>query len=227
MSARDRVLDAVRAALGGRVPDPAAIAAEAAALLARPDMIRPGLAAPTPPEAFAAKAEALGCTLERVAGLGDLPAALRRYLDGQGLDPSVALQPTAELAGLDWAGISVHRGLAPDEPVALGMALWGVAESGSLVIHSGPDTPILSAFLPLHHVLVLRRDRILAHLEDYAEALAEGGPAPRNVVLITGPSGTTDIEGSYVRGAHGPGYLHVILVEDAGQGAPVDVVPSS
>ena len=33
-----------------------------------------------------------------------------------------------------------------------------------------------------------------------------------DTLLITGPSGTTDIEGSYVRGAHGPGFVHVILV---------------
>ena len=33
----------------------------------------------------------------------------------------------------------------------------------------------------------------------------------RNAILITGPSGTTDIEGSYVRGAHGPGFLHIII----------------
>lgn len=220
MSARDRILGAVRAGLGGhdggRGSDPAAIAAEAAALLAQPDLIRPALAAPTLPEAFVVKAEAVGCTIDRIPGLGDLPAALRRYLDGHGLAPSLALQPAAELAALDWAGISVHRGLAPDEPVALGLALWGVAESGSMVIHSGPETPILTAFLPLHHVLVLRRSRLLAHLEDYAAVQDQAGPTPRNVVLITGPSGTTDIEGSYVRGAHGPGYLHVILVEDAG-----------
>ena len=86
-----------------------------------------------------------------------------------------------------------------------------IAESGSLVFHSGPDTPVLLAFLPLHHVVALRAATILPHLEDYA-ALAS--PAPRNANLITGASGTTDIEGSYVRGAHGPGFLHVVIVED-------------
>ena len=40
----------------------------------------------------------------------------------------------------------------------------------------------------------------------------QGMAQPRNAILITGPSGTTDIEGSYVRGAHGPGFLHVLLV---------------
>jgi L-lactate dehydrogenase complex protein LldG len=36
-------------------------------------------------------------------------------------------------------------------------------------------------------------------------------PPPRNVNLITGASGTTDIEGSLVLGAHGPRYLHVVI----------------
>ena len=123
------------------------------------------------------------------------------------------MQPTPELAGLPWP--DAHATLAPDEPAAVGLARWGIAESGSAVIHSGPDSPILLAFLPLHHILVLRTDAILAHLEDYAARL-DAGDAPRNAILITGPSGTTDIEGSYVRGAHGPGFVHVVLV---GEGA--------
>ena len=48
--------------------------------------------------------------------------------------------------------------------------------------------------------------------EDYA-ALVAGQPMPRNVNLITGASGTTDIEGSLVLGAHGPRYLHVLVVQ--------------
>jgi L-lactate dehydrogenase complex protein LldG len=59
---------------------------------------------------------------------------------------------------------------------------------------------------------------MLAHLEDYAALLDSDGRPPRNAILITGPSGTTDIEGSYVRGAHGPGFIHVILVEDGAGG---------
>ena len=60
----------------------------------------------------------------------------------------------------------------------MGLARWGIAESGSLVIHSGPDTPILLAFLPLHHIVVLPTRQILAHLEDYA-AVASEEPARR------------------------------------------------
>ncbi|HMO30155.1 LUD domain-containing protein [Enterovirga sp.] len=217
MTARDGILAAIRKGLGtppgpGTLPQsPAAIAAEAASLLKEPDTTRPRLAAATLPDAFATKAGALGTTIDRVASMAEIPQAVRRYLDGHGLSSSVALQADPELESLDWAGLSPHASLAPDEPAAVGLALWGIAESGSLVIHSGPQTPILLSFLPLHHIVVLREETLLPYLEDYAAKLA-GTAVPRNVVLITGPSGTTDIEGSYVRGAHGPGYLHVILV---------------
>ena len=210
MTARDRILTAIRDSLGPRSPAPDAIAAKAAALLVDPQATRPQLAATDLAEAFALKATALGTTIDHVARMAEVPAAVARYLSDHAL-PGVAVQPAAELAALDWQGIATHPGIAPDEPAGLGLARWGIAESGSLVIHSGPDNPILLAFLPLHHILVLRRDNLLPHLEDYAAAV-QGAAAPRNAILITGPSGTTDIEGSYVRGAHGPGFLHVLLV---------------
>jgi L-lactate dehydrogenase complex protein LldG len=213
MSARDRILAAVRSGIGGRRQSPEAIAGEAAALLASPDEIRPRLAAASLVEAFTAKAAALGATLDRVAGLDDVPAAVRRYLAEHGLPPEIAVQPASELARLAWGEVRPHATLVPDQAAAVGIAAWGIAESGSVVIHSGHDNPMLLAFLPLHHVVVLHADSILPHLEDYAACLDAPRSTPRNAILITGPSGTTDIEGSYVRGAHGPGFVHVILVD--------------
>ena len=98
---------------------------------------------------------------------------------------------------------------APDEAAAISVALWGIAETGSVVIHSAPDQPILGAMLPRHWLVVVEESRILPFLDDYA---ANAKPAPRNAVLITGSSGTTDIEGYFVRGAHGPGFVHVLLI---------------
>jgi L-lactate dehydrogenase complex protein LldG len=214
--ARERVLRAVRAGLGDTPPAaPTAIEAEARALLEMLESIRPRLPATDLAEAFAAQVSAsrVGAIVERVASLSELPEAVRRYLDGHGLPASAALQPHPELQALDWSGVETHAAIAPDEAVGVGLARWGIAETGSLVFHSGPDTPILLNFLPLHHLVAVRAESILAHLEDYAAAAAALGPAPRNALLVTGASGTTDIEGSYVRGAHGPGYLHVVLVE--------------
>lgn len=215
-SARDRIFGAIRESLGAAPQDTAAIAAEAAALLADPDAIRPDLAGPSLTESFAAKAWGLGTTLDTVAEMEDVPEAVSRYLAQAGLGKGIALQQVPVLTGLDWSGLAPHDTLAPDEPVALGLARYGIAESSSLVIHSAPDNPILLGFLPLHHILVLERRRLLAHLEDYAALVGGEDGIPRNAILITGPSGTTDIEGSYVRGAHGPGFLHVILVGEEG-----------
>jgi len=210
MTARDRMLAAIRGSLT-TPSSPDIIAAEAASLLEALDAARPQLSAPTLIEAFERKATALGTTVDRVSDVAGIPRAVRGYLEGHGLPLSLSLQPAVELAALDWTGLETHTRIAPDEMAALGMAVWGIAESGSLVVHSGADTPVLLSFLPLHHIVVLREAALLAHLEDYAARLAQT-EQPRNAILITGPSGTTDIEGSYVRGAHGPGFFHVIVV---------------
>ena len=121
----------------------------------------------------------------------------------------IAVSGDARLDGLTQAGIETHPGTAPDEAAAISVARWGIAETGSVVIHSAPDQPILNAMLPRHWLVAVEETRILPFLDDYA-ALAK--PAPRNAVLITGSSGTTDIEGYFVRGAHGPGFVHVLLI---------------
>lgn len=210
---RERIIRAVRATTGER--DATAIAAEAAALLQHPELIRPALPDADLALCFERKVtlEILGGTLQRVRAMGDVPGAVRAYLTRHGLPLSVAVQPAGELLALDWSSIVYRTSIAADEPAAVGLARWGIAETGSLVFHSDRETPVLFAFLPLHHIVVLRAGAILAYMEDYAEAAARDR-APRNVNIITGASGTTDIEGSYVRGAHGPGFLHVLLVED-------------
>jgi len=212
---RERILEAVRAGLGTRPLQPQEIAAEAAALLTEPDLIRPQLGHRDLVEVFAEHfiSQKLGGTLETIPDLELLPDTVRRYLSAQGVPLAVALQPAAELLGLNWDGIETRRTMAKDEAVGVGLARWGIAETGSLVFHSGPDTPILFNFLPLHHVVALRASTILPHLEDYAGAAARTS-APRNAGLVTGASGTTDIEGSYVRGAHGPRFLHVMVIMD-------------
>ena len=120
-------------------------------------------------------------------------------------------EPAAVLQALDWAGFELHDRVAPDETLAVGFARWGIAETGSLVFHSDAETPILANFLPLHHLVMVRASTVLAYLDDYATA-TDGQRPPRNVNIVTGASGTTDIEGSLVLGAHGPRFLHVVIV---------------
>jgi L-lactate dehydrogenase complex protein LldG len=210
--ARERILAAVRAATGER--DRRAVAAEAAALLQSPELIRPQLPDEDLSRVFEQKItlEKIGGTVQRIAALHELPAAVRGYLTDRNLPLSVAVQPAAELLVLDWRGIEHHTTIADDEMASVTLARWGIAETGSLVLHSGAEMPVLLQFLPLHAIVALRAESILAHMEDYPAAAARERP-PRNVNIITGASGTTDIEGNYVRGAHGPGFLHVVIVE--------------
>ena len=213
MSARDSILDAVRTGLGHFKTDPAAARREADALMQDLDAIRPPLLAEDLVDAFVARlvTPKVAATAERIADAAALPAAVARYLEARGLPAVVALQPAAVLQALDWSGFELHDRVAPDETIAVGAARWGIAETGSLVFHSDAETPILANFLPLHHLVMVRADAILAYLDDYAAATAGQRP-PRNVNIITGASGTTDIEGSLVLGAHGPRYLHVVIV---------------
>jgi L-lactate dehydrogenase complex protein LldG len=215
MNARDAILAAVRSALGTGPVDADQVRREAAMLLDDLPSTRPALAPGTLADAFAERItspKVAATTLDRITHVAELPAAVARYLDGRGLRRSITLQPAGELQALDWSGFELCDVLASDEAVGIGIARWGIAETGSLVFHSGAETPILANFLPLHHLVLVRAPTILAYLEDYAAAaLATGEKPPRNVNIITGASGTTDIEGSLVLGAHGPRYLHVIV----------------
>jgi L-lactate dehydrogenase complex protein LldG len=220
--ARSAILSTVSATLAHRrggqpAPAPASIAAEAAALAMRAYATRPDRGAGSLDAAFLARviSPAVSATAERVAVLRDFPDAVRRYLTAHGLAASVALQPHPDLGALDWSGVEMHDRIGLDEPVAVGLARGGIAETGSLVFHSAPGSPTLFAFLPVHHIVAVAADRIWSGLEDYADAFA-GTAQPRNVNLITGASGTTDIEGTLVRGAHGPGHLHVVLIGGMG-----------
>ena len=195
-----------------RSVDAGLVRREAAALLADLPSTRPILASADLPAVFAARATTpkVAATVDRIGSTSDLPDAVRRYLDARALRPAIALQPAAEPRALDWIGFELHASVAPDEAVVVGVARWGIAETGSLVFHSGAETPILANFLPLHHLVLVHARTIVAHLEDYAAAAA-GERAPRNANIITGASGTTDIEGSLVLGAHGPKYLHIVI----------------
>ncbi|HXE79108.1 MAG TPA: lactate utilization protein [Vicinamibacterales bacterium] len=91
-------------------------------------------------------------------------------------------------------------------------AAAGIAESGTIVVVSGPGRPRLASLLPPVHVAVLRADRLYATLPDVLAAQPDLVEQGSNLVLITGPSRTADIEMTLTRGVHGPGEVHVILV---------------
>ncbi|MBB4196232.1 hypothetical protein CCR94_12135 [Rhodoblastus sphagnicola] len=211
MSAHDILFAALRRLCPDEeVPD--AIAARAGALARAMQACLPPLEFPDLVENFVARvtAEKVGATVEVLAGWEHLPDAVARYALAQGLEQEVALQPDPRLLALDW-GFVRDVPLKSDTMIAVGVARGGIAETGSLLFHSGPDAPTLYGFMPLHHIVALETRTIVARFEDYT-AQEQGKPHPRNVNFITGASGTTDIEGVLARGAHGPRRLHILLI---------------
>jgi L-lactate dehydrogenase complex protein LldG len=88
-------------------------------------------------------------------------------------------------------------------------AQWGIAETGTLVLGSGPGQPRLASLLPPAHLAVLRADRILP---DLPALLARTAILPSALTLITGPSRSADIGLVPVFGAHGPMALAILIV---------------
>ncbi len=216
--ARTAIFQAIELAHGTGGASADHIAKDAKNLIAAPAKARPAMTDDDPVKAFIQRVVGpkVGASVDRIDDLAALPATIARLLKESGRPLQVALQPDADLTSLDWtdAGITLTNDI--DDKVAVGLARFGIAETGSLVFHSAADMPILFNFLPAVHIVAIRASVILSHLEDYAGAdRAAGDATPRNACLITGASGTTDIEGRLVKGAHGPGELKVVIVEDA------------
>jgi L-lactate dehydrogenase complex protein LldG len=107
-------------------------------------------------------------------------------------------------------GVTVHRGEPPDiEGAGVSQALYGLADTGSVVLVASPEEPRARSLLPAVHVSLLAEDRILPGLAELFEAV--GGELPSALAIVTGPSRSADIEQKLVVGVHGPGEVHVVL----------------
>jgi L-lactate dehydrogenase complex protein LldG len=116
---------------------------------------------------------------------------------------------------IPFSGDTRRNILAGLDPIPLGLtgADAGLAESGSIVLTSGPGRGRLASLMVPIHVAVLRRDRMLFALSDVFRRRPDLAAMPgSNLVCITGPSRTADIEMTLSRGVHGPREIHVILL---------------
>ena len=155
--------------------------------------------------------EKLTGSLERLTRVADICPAVQHYMQDKGISGEVTISDDDLLQTLDWSCIERTDEIVAHRGLAVGVARLAVAETGSIVMASSPQTPTLHNFLPLHHLVVLPASRVRAYLDDI---WLEIDPRDhRSVNIITGTSGTADIEGRNVRGAHGPRFLHVLLIE--------------
>ena len=174
---------------------------------------------------FEAMAVEQAATVTRIASLEAVPAALAGYLKAANLAPKLRLAPSPELESLPWDSqplLEAETGRAQGrDQVSLTGAVAGIAETGTLLLISGPEAPTTLNFLPDNHVVVLKASQVVGGYEDGWDRLREiygRNSLPRTVNFITGPSRTADIEQTIQLGAHGPRRLHILLVEDTESG---------
>lgn len=206
--ARQAILNAVRQALGRSASVEPAPRDYAAQPPPRPSWREHG------PERFTRKLERVAGSCERLVELAAVPAAVLRYLEGLGDDRRLLVAPDPLLQGLEWPAAlqrSTHPQDARRYPAAVITAALGIAETGTVVLPSGPHRPPSMQLLPDHLIVVLRTEDVVDYVEDVWQRIA-AGTLPRTVTFMTGPSRTADIEQTLHVGAHGPRRMHVLLV---------------
>ena len=100
-----------------------------------------------------------------------------------------------------------------DVPIGLTGAVAGLADTGSLALVSGPGRGRIASLLPPLHIAMLRVSQLHASYAAFLAAHPRIEDTGSNLVLVTGPSRTADIEMTLTRGVHGPGEVHVVLID--------------
>jgi L-lactate dehydrogenase complex protein LldG len=170
-----------------------------------------------------------------LAGEVDWPVVLRDALDRHGcakvaIGAGSPLQPQLDAA---LRGLAVRRydevieawkhELFDSVDAGITAVDGAMADTGTLVLQPGAHEPRCLSLVPPVHVAVLRASQLHASLPAAMAALgvlarpgSAGGDLPTNLVLVTGPSKTSDIQQTLAYGAHGPKVLVIVLVDDVG-----------
>lgn len=223
MSARDNILSKVRRSLAVSGDDQARRTVVATRLAEAKAGIIPArgqLPGEERIKLFSYYAEKYGATTTRIASIEDLPGEVSRYLKSRNLPASVRMgeDPFLKAAHFESEPVLTVLSGASDGTDLAGVshARAAVAESGTLVLASGPDNPVTINFLPEHHIVAIRAPDIGASLEEALAGITASfgkGEMPRTVNFVTGPSRSGDIEQKIIMGAHGPRALHIVIVD--------------
>ena len=89
-----------------------------------------------------------------------------------------------------------------------------LAETGTLVCCSDSDHGRCLSLVPPVHVALVRHHDMLPDMVDFWCRCGEASTLPSSISFITGPSKTADIEGILITGVHGPGEVHILLIDD-------------
>ncbi len=208
---RDHILHKVRTALGRS-------AGQAPAALPEPRLRVPEMDLETRLTRFSGALEALSGKFYRASSQADACRYVAALSEAKTAVASNS--PYLKECGIT-ALAGVRTGFTEEEPLrqlcstadlGISSADYGLADTGSLVILSSASEARMISLLPPVHVAVIRKEQILTGLDELFSVIPKPAEATSSMVLITGPSRTADIEQILIRGVHGPGEIHVVVV---------------
>ena len=108
---------------------------------------------------------------------------------------------------------TLKSSLFHDVEASLTMAKAGIAETGTLVLVPDQHEPRMMSLTPPVHVVIIKS----CDIKDSFEQLLDdpswpSPPMPSNIVFISSPSKTADIQQTLAYGAHGPKDLIVLIL---------------
>lgn len=130
-------------------------------------------------------------------------------------EPLTSLNLPTQFPDIDWHLVGQTAGdlrefcVSADVGISSGEA--GLAETGSVVISSGPGKSRLATLLPPVHIAILSTSKLTSDLFTWTAARQTAPPS--NITLVSGPSKTADIEQTMAIGVHGPKRFIVILYQ--------------
>ena len=221
-AARARILGSVRSGLAvtGREGDRQAAVAERLETHAR-NLIPARAQQPQPAliQLFRAFLEGQSAEVVELSNAAEVPATIAAFLRGKNVALTLRMGHDPLWQTMPWDkeyALTRTRGPAvATDTAGLSHAIAGVAETGTLVLTSGPDNPTTLNYLPENHLVVVRAADIVGSYEEiWTKVRSVHGEAqmPRAVNFISGPSRTADIEQQLVMGAHGPRRVLVMIV---------------
>jgi L-lactate dehydrogenase complex protein LldG len=166
---------------------------------------------------FEQELTAIGGVVHRVAR-AEAASVLERWAGGvflttreEDLPPGIE-EAVARGGGelLRWPDATLDE-VAATVDVGVTSALWGVAETGSVLVSSAPPGGRAPSLVVPVHVVFLPEARVLGTVEEVFATIDTFKELPSNLVLITGPSKSADIGMELAVGVHGPGEIHVVL----------------
>jgi L-lactate dehydrogenase complex protein LldG len=170
-------------------------------------------------EVFRTQAEAALATVHMVDSVAEVPQAVAAFLRNHNLPATIRTGEDLRLRAMPWGEttLEVSHGRSDGGDLnAVSHAFGGVAESGTLVMVSGPENPSTLNFLPDNHIVVVAAKDVAGDYETVLGKIRAAygkGRMPRTVNFITGPSRSGDIEQTLLLGAHGPRRLHIVVVK--------------